>query len=91
MHDEAGGVIVILFVIVIVIAAIINSVRQQHLIDSGQAEYVVKVAASGKGTTYHALSCNRCRGGYMLTLEEARSKRYAPCASCGGKATVRRK
>lgn len=88
--NEIGVALVIVFVIVFAIASAISNANDKHLIDTGQADYFVKVAASGKGTTYHSLACNRIRGGYMLTLADARSKLYAPCASCGGKPSVRR-
>lgn len=65
---------------------------QQHrekLIKDGKAAYFVKIAASGKGSVYHKLSCGRCLAYYEITETEARNRGYAPCSVCGGKATFR--
>jgi hypothetical protein len=89
--SEVGVVLVIVVVLVFAIANGISNARDTHAIESGKSDYFVKIAASGKGSTYHALSCNRSRGAVMITLAEARAKGYAPCSSCGGKASVRPK
>lgn len=89
--SEVGVVLVILFVIVIAIVGGISNARDASAIASGKSDYFVKIAASGKGSTYHALSCNRSRGAVMIPLADARAKGYAPCSSCGGKASVRPK
>lgn len=84
------------FVLLLIIggmAAIIWAGVDSHnrkLVDAGEADYFVKIAASGKGTTYHSLACNRSRGAVIVPLKTAQSERYAPCSSCGGKPTIRR-
>lgn len=89
--SEVGVFIVIVVVVVFAVGNGISKARDGRLIESGKADYFVKVAASGKGSTYHALACNRSRGAVMLTLAEAQAKHYAPCASCGGKPSIRLK
>lgn len=89
--NEVGVVLAILIFFIFAILSFIAKMREEHLIETGQAEHIVKIAASGRGTTYHSPSCNRCRGGVILTLAEAQAKYYARCASCGGKPSLRRK
>lgn len=89
--NEVGVFLVIVVVIAVVVVGSISKAQDDRAIQSGKADYYVKIAASGKGSTYHALSCNRSRGAVMVTLAYAQAKHYAPCSSCGGKPTVRMK
>jgi hypothetical protein len=88
--NDVGVALLILVFIVVGVVSVIVKAWNAHLVNSNQADYFVKIAASGKGSTYHALSCNRSRGAVMLTLAAAQARGYAPCASCGGTASVRR-
>ena len=80
------GVAILIFCLIAggVLAAIISMYRT-HLVETGRAEYLVKIAASGHGKTYHSPSCNRCKSGHLLTVTQAQSQFYSPCASCGGR------
>jgi hypothetical protein len=63
--------------------------HEARLVAEGKAAYFVKVAASGKGSVYHSMNCNKCIAWQLLTKEEARTKGYAPCATCGGRGQFR--
>lgn len=82
--NALGVVLVLIFAIVGGIWWIVVTIHNNHLIATGQAKLLVKIAASGQGKTYHAPRCNRCRSGHYVTVAEAQSKYYAPCSSCGG-------
>lgn len=84
MH-AGGTALVVLFIIIGVIWAACIKARQQHLVEKGLGKYMVKVAASGKGKTYHAPHCNRCRGAIVMTLEQAQKNGYNRCSFCGGR------
>lgn len=87
--DIGFGIIGLVF-FAFAVARTMRRTREKNLVESGHAEYVVQVNASGKDRTYHSLSCGRCKIGYVLTLAEVRARSYAGCTSCGGKASVRR-
>lgn len=89
--NPIGVALLFIVVVIVIICTVINNAHNKHLIESGKGDYYVKIAASGKGTVYHALHCNRSRGAYMVTLAEAESKYYAPCSSCGGRPSIRLK
>lgn len=82
--NAAGIALVILFAGIGGIIWIGVTIYNNHLVATGQAKYLVKIAASGQGKTYHSPRCNRCRSGHYITATEAQSKYYAPCGSCGG-------
>ncbi len=54
------------------------------MIQQGKADMYVKIAASGKGGTYHNPSCGKCRSLSRLTLVQANMQGYVPCSVCGG-------
>lgn len=82
--DPVGLVLVIVFSIIGVIWWMFSSVHNNHLLATGQAKMLVKIAASGQGKTFHSPHCNRCRSGRYITLDEALAQHYARCSSCGG-------
>ena len=75
----------ILFIIAcVVVFNIWLSLHRSKLVKEGKADYFVKVAASGKGSVYHKLSCGKCTSWHELTVTEAQQRGYPPCATCGG-------
>jgi transcription elongation factor Elf1 len=77
-------VLVVLFVVIGIVWVKWTDARQARLVEKGQGRYVVKVAGSGKGRTYHAPHCNRCKGAIVMTLEQAQQGGYNRCKFCGG-------
>jgi hypothetical protein len=63
--------------------------HRAELVKAGKAAYFVKVAASGKGSVYHSMSCRKCIAWHETTEEEARRRGYPPCATCGGRGQFR--
>lgn len=59
-----------------------NSHRKKIM--SGNYDYFVKVASSGRGTVMHSLDCKKIRGGKIISIDKAESLGYHDCSSCGG-------
>lgn len=57
---------------------------QEKMIAEGKGAMYVKIAASGRGGTYHHLSCGKCRSRTVISVNDARNQGYVPCSICGG-------
>jgi len=80
---------IILFIIFWGVYRVLRTVYRANLVKNGKADYFVKVAASGKGSVYHKMSCGKCTSWYEMAEKEAQRRGYPPCATCGGYGTFK--
>lgn len=75
--------------VLIAIIGMMNDARRERLVQEGKAAYFVRIAASGKGQVYHSYKCGTNVACIGLAIDDARSKGYRPCATCGGRGTIK--